>query len=206
MRRNPVLAREGLPFLIATVLATAAAWHFGSVWYALPFALLLLWQFFVFRDPPRDVPAVPLGIVSPVDGTVTAVELTDESALDGEAHRVVIDVDSFGTYTARCPTEGKIMDFRAVVPASAATGVASGLWVQTDEGDDVVLQFHRHRLGIAPHAFLGYGERVAQGQRCAYLRLTRVAEVQLPINSRVMVQPGQKVTAGVDILAKLPHH
>ena len=206
MRRNPVVAREGLPFLIATVIAMAAAWHFGSALYLLPFAILLLWQFFVFRDPPRDVPAVPLGIISPVDGTVSIVELTDESALNGDAHRIVIVVDSFGTYTARCPTEGKIMDFRAVVPDHSATGVASGLWVQTDEGDDVVLQFHRHRFGVAPHAFLGYGERVAQGQRCAYLRLTRVAEVQLPINSRVLVHPGQAVTAGVDILAKLPHH
>jgi phosphatidylserine decarboxylase len=77
--------------------------------------------------------------------------------------------------------------------------------VRTDEGDDVVLQFHGHRLGLAPLAFLGYGERVGQGQRCAYLRLTRLAEVQLPINGRILVQKGQKVSAGVDVLAKLPH-
>ncbi|MDH5345797.1 MAG: hypothetical protein OEW59_08550, partial [Gammaproteobacteria bacterium] len=103
------------------------------------------------------------------------------------------------------PAEGKIMDFHAAVPRIAATGIASGLWVRTDEGDDVVLQFHGHRFGLAPLAFLGYGERVAQGQRCAYLRLTRVAEVQLPINSRVLVRAGQKVAAGADLLAKLPH-
>ena len=68
-----------------------------------------------------------------------------------------------------------------------------------------MLQFHGHRFGFAPLAFLGYGERVGQGQRCAYLRLTRLAEVQLPINGRVLVTEGQKVSAGVDVLAKLPH-
>ena len=90
-------------------------------------------------------------------------------------------------------------------PESASLGTVSGLWVQTDESEDVVLQFHGHRFGFAPLAFLGYGERVGQGQRCAYLRLTRLAEVQLPINGRVLVIEGQKVSAGVDMLAKLPH-
>ncbi|MDH4073075.1 MAG: hypothetical protein OEV41_08225 [Gammaproteobacteria bacterium] len=205
MRRNPVVAREGLPFLFATVIAAGVVWRFIDPWYTIPCGIILMWQFFIFRDPLRDVPAAPLGVVCPVDGIVSVVELTDESALNGEAHRIVIRVDSFGTYTARCPAEGKIMDFHAAVPRIAATGIASGLWVRTDEGDDVVLQFHGHRFGLAPLAFLGYGERVAQGQRCAYLRLTRVAEVQLPINSRVLVRAGQKVAAGADLLAKLPH-
>ncbi len=54
-------------------------------------------------------------------------------------------------------------------------------------------------------AFLRYGERVGQGQRCAFLRLTRRAELQLPIASRVLVKAGQRVMAGADVLAKLPH-
>ena len=95
------------------------------------------------------------------------------------------------------------MDFRGAIGDSAAA--SSGLWVQTDEKDDVVLRFHGYRFGFGPVAFLGFGERVGQGQRCAYLRLTRLAEVQLPINSRPVVEKGQRVTAGVDVLAKLPH-
>ncbi|MDH3990655.1 MAG: hypothetical protein OEV34_16095, partial [Gammaproteobacteria bacterium] len=164
-----------------------------------------VWFLLVFRDPLRAIPAVPLGVVSPVDGTVVEVSLTDSGALNSEAHKISIRVDSLGTYTARCPVEGKIMDFRVAVPESAALGNVSGLWVQTDESEDVVLQFHGHRFGFAPLAFLGYGERVGQGQRCAYLRLSRLAEVQLPINGRVLVTEGQKVSAGVDMLAKLPH-
>ena len=199
------MAREGLPFLFAAVAVAAALWQFGYAIYIIPIAFVFAWLLLIFRDPSRTVPAVPLGVVSPVDGKVIDVKLTDSGALDTEAHRVLIRVNSLGTYTARCPAEGKIMDFRAAVPASAAIGSASGLWVRTDEGDDVILQFHGHRFGFAPQAFLGYGERVGQGQRCAYLRLTRVAEVQLPINSRVMVTAGQQVSAGVDLLAKLPH-
>jgi len=204
-RGNPFVAREGIPFMVATVVAIFATWQFIGLPYSLVPLAILIWLFLVFRDPVRAVPAVPLGVLSPVDGTVVEVGLTDNGALNGEAHRILIRVDMLGTYTARSPSEGKIMDFRAAVPESAAVGHSSGLWVRTDEQDDVVLQFRGHRFGLAPLAFLGYGERVGQGQRCAYLRLTRLAEVQLPINSRVNVTAGQKVAAGVDLLAKLPH-
>jgi len=204
-RHNPIVAREGIPFLLAAAICFGAIVQFGNPVYSVVPLFLLAWLLLVFRDPLRAVPAVPLGVVSPVDGTVVEVSLTDSGALNSEAHKIFIRVDSLGTYTARCPVEGKIMDFRVAVPESAALGNVSGLWVQTDESENVVLQFHGHRFGFAPLAFLGYGERVGQGQRCAYLRLSRLAEVQLPINGRVLVTEGQKVSAGVDMLAKLPH-
>ena len=204
-KHNPFAAREGLPFLIASGFAIFVAFQWGNWLYAIAPTIVLIYLVLVFRDPIREVPAVPLGVVSPVDGTVVGIGLTDKSVLNGEAHKIIIRVDSLGTYTARCPVEGKIMDFRVELSKSVAPGGARGLWVRTDEDDDVILQFHGHRFGLAPLAFLGYGERVGQGQRCAYLRLTRFAEVQLPINGRVLVSEGQRVSAGSDVLAKLPH-
>lgn len=204
-KHNPFAAREGLPFLIASLATIVVAIQLGNYLYAIAPAIIFIYLALVFRDPIREVPAVPLGVVSPVDGTVVGIGLTDKSVLNGEAHKIIIRVDSLGTYTARCPVEGKIMDFRVELSKSVAPGGARGLWVRTDEDDDVILQFHGHRFGLAPLAFLGYGERVGQGQRCAYLRLTRFAEVQLPINGRVLVSEGQRVSAGSDVLAKLPH-
>jgi len=204
-KRNPFVAKEGIPFLFLALIALAACWQFGYLpLMVVPAGLLVLFAL-VFRDPRRAIPAVPLGVVSPVDGTVTEIKLTDKGSLGEEAHQIFIKVDSLGTYTARCPVEGKIMDFRGALPDSAEARACTGLWVKTDEDDNAVLQFHQHRLGLAPKAFLRYGERVGQGQRCAYLRLTGSAEVQLPINGRVLVTQGQTVIAGVDVLAKLPH-
>jgi phosphatidylserine decarboxylase len=184
---------------------TGGVWQFAGLPYAIAPALLVLWLLLIFRDPVRRTPAVPLGVVSPVDGRIVEVSLTDSGALGGEAQKIFIRINSLGTYTARCPVEGKINDIRGAVADGRAHDGFSGLWVRTDEGDDVVLQFHGHRFALAPTAFLGFGERVGQGQRCAYLRLTRLAEVQLPVNARVMVTSGQKVSAGVDLLGKLPH-
>ncbi len=204
-RRIPFIANEGIPFLVAMLILTAVAANYLGALYAVLPALLSVYLYLIFRDPKREIPAVPLGVVSPADGVVIDVGVTDKGVLDLEAHRIVIRVNSLGTYTARCPIEGKIMDLHSEPVGRNISAGTNGLWVRTDEDDDVVLQFHGYRFGLAPLAFMRYGDRVGQGQRCAYLRLTRQAELQLPIASRVLVKVGQRVTAGADVLAKLPH-
>jgi phosphatidylserine decarboxylase len=190
--------------VVAGVLGMWLAFRYLNPVFMLLPALLLGLVWMIFRDPRRQGPAIPLGVVSPVDGRVTAVDLVDRGVLQGEAHRIFISIDVLGTYTARCPVEGVIKDLNTLAADTVVDYRTNALWVQTDEGDDVVLQFHGYRLGFAPSAFVRYGERIGQGQRCAYLRLTRIAEVHLPISARVLVEPGQRVTAGLDVIGKLP--
>lgn len=204
-RRNPFVAREGVPFLIAAALGFGIALRYLDIAAAVAAAIVFLVLILIFRDPRRGVPASPLGVVSPVDGRIVAVDLADRGVLHGEAHRVLIRIDSFGTYTARAPVEGKIMDLRSVDSDGVTDYHTNAMWIHTDEGDDVVLQFHGYRFGLAPRSFIRFGERVGQGQRCAYLRLTRIAELHLPIDSKIRVKPGQVVVAGTDLIGKLPH-
>jgi phosphatidylserine decarboxylase len=204
-RRNPFVAGEGLPFLIAAAVILGFAVRYLDIALAMAAALLLFVLVLVFRDPHRGIPASPLGVVSPVDGQVIAVDVVDKGVLQGEAHRVHIRIDHLGTYTARAPVEGKIMDLRSVNGGQVADYRTNALWIQTDEGDDVVLQFRGYRFGIAPRSIVRFGQRVGQGQRCAYLRLTQVAEVHLPIGSKILTKPGDILIAGTDLIGKVPH-
>ena len=99
------------------------------------------------------------------DGRVTAVDLVDRGVVQGEEQRIFISIDALGTYTARCPVEGVIKDLNTLAADRVVDYRTNALWVQTDEGDDVILQFHGYRLGFAPSAFVRYGERIGQGQR-----------------------------------------
>lgn len=204
-RRNPFVAREGIPFLILAAVAFYLSFRFLDVLATGLAAVLFLVLFLIFRDPRREVPATPLGVISPVDGRVVEVDLVDKGVLHGEAHRIRIQIDTFGTYTARAPVEGKVMDLQTIVTDKVVDYQTNALWIQTDEGDDVVLQFYGYRYGLAPRSFVRFGERVGQGHRCAYLRLTRIAEVHLPIESKVLVKPDQVVLAGTDLIGKVPH-
>ena len=204
-KRNPFVAREGIPFLLLAALACVLSLRFFDIFLAVTFAFLFFVLYLLFRDPPRAIPPVPLGVVSPVDGYVLGVEQIGDGAVQGQAHCIRIAIDSLGAYTARAPIEGKIMDLRSAAARTTVDYQKHALWIQTDEGDDVVLQFKGYRFGLAPRGWIRFGERVGQGQRCAYLRLARIAELHLPIASTVLVQPGQAVVAGSDLIGKVPH-
>ncbi len=202
-RRNTIVAREGLIFLVAAAAACAGAVYAGAYGYAAVAAALLVTLILIFRDPRRDSPAAPLGVISPVDGSVVSVCLSDKGVVQGEAHVILLRIDALGTYTARAPVGGKIMDLKSVAGDKVVDYQTNALWIQTDERTDVVMQFRGYRFGLPPQAFVRYGERVAQGQRCAYLRLTRFAEVHLPISGQVVVKPGDPIVAGQTLIGKL---
>ncbi len=199
------VAGEGIPILLLAVITTALCFYFGGWIAALPPALITAALYCLFRDPNRAIPAHPLAAVSPVDGVVVEVTMTENIVTGAAARKIILRVDSLGAYTARSPVEGTILDPHGKANHPDAAWQHPGLWIRTDEGDDVLLLFHGYRFGLVPHAFSRYGDRLGQGQRCAYLRLTRFADVYLPVNSRVLVASGQRVNAGTDILGTLPH-
>lgn len=203
-RSKSFIAGEGVPVLLALGALVAVLWYFGAHGYALLAAVPLASGFLLFRDPRREIATAPLGIVSPVDGRIVDAGSVDDGMLGRKVHRIVIRVNPFGTYTARCPVEGKVMDLHGDRPGAAVPRDAGGLWLHTDEGEDVLLQFRGHRFGLVPDAIVGYGSRVGQGQRCAHLRWTRFADVEVPVEGRVTVSAGQDVLAGSDVLAHMP--
>ncbi len=191
-RRNPFVAQEGLPLLALVFALAILLIRFSDPWFAVLPAALFVLLYMVFRDPLRYVPSVALGVFSPVDGEVLEVGRIESGEVGKPALRIVIKVDSLGTYTARAPVEGSIKDLGR-----------KALWLQTDEGDDVVLKFSGYRFGLAPRSLAKFGERLGQGQRFAYLRLTRTAEVQIPVDGKVLVEAGRTVVAGTDVIGSV---
>jgi phosphatidylserine decarboxylase len=163
-------------------------------------ALVLL---LLFRDPPRKIPSIPEAILSPVDGRVVAVEPTDRACIEGEAVRIRIRINHFGAYTARSPVAGQVLNLRDNMAAGSRLTGQSGLWVRSDSEDDVVFLLQGPHYFGRPVSFVRYGERLGQGQRCAYVRLASHAEVYVPLKSRMRVKGGDYVQAGTDILATL---
>ncbi len=208
----PYIARQGWPFILAAVLV-ALALHFtlGEPW-SLPFWLLALVLAYLFRDPERKIPAVPLAVVSPVDGEVTAVEACRDPYLERDALRIDLRMRRFGVYTTRSPVEGKIMEIWYFPANSSRQGEASAadynryaIWVQTDEQDDLVLVIRVAGHRLRPRCYVHIGERIGQGQRCGMVSFSGNVNVYVPANSRIEVQPGSQVHAGSDILATLIH-
>ena len=72
-RRNPFVAREGITWLLLVAIGSGVVWRYASPGYLVIPSVLFIYLFMVFRDPRRNIPAVPLGLVSPVaDGSAVA--------------------------------------------------------------------------------------------------------------------------------------
>jgi phosphatidylserine decarboxylase len=205
LRQYPLIAPEGWPFIAAAGLGCVLGLRMDSPLMIGASAALVLLLLLLFRDPPRKLPSIPDAVLSPVDGRIVAVEPTDRACIEGEAIRIRIRINHFGAYTARSPAAGQVLNLRDNLAAGSRLTGHSGLWVRTHSADDVVLLISGPRYFGRAVAFVRYGERVGQGQRCAYVRLASHAEVYVPLKSRLRVKRGDYVNAGTDILATLVH-
>lgn len=197
--RYPLIAREGWPFIFVLGCAGILVfWQVGWVW-SLPLWLGVLALLFLYRDPLRQVPSTPQAIVSPVDGVVRSIETVADPYLDREAQHVAIRMSPYGVFSTRAPAEGKMLEPRR----GAGPDGRQGVWLRTDEGDDVVIVMNRGPLHNAPRCYVGFGERVGQGQRCGFITLGSDIEMYLPANCRLKVRPGDHVRAGADIIGLL---
>lgn len=199
--RYPLIAREGWPSIgLLGALAVVVLVQFGWAW-SMPLWIVVGVLLFLFRDPSRQVPSTPMAVVSPADGEVRAIETVTDPYLDREAQRVTIHMGNLGVFSTRAPTEGKMLE-----PKRASDpNLPHGVWLQTDEGEDLVIVMNRGPLRNAPRCYVRFGERVGQGQRCGFITLGSDIDVYLPTSSRVKVQPGDRVHAGSDVIAMLVH-
>ena len=200
--RHPYFSRAGwVPFGICAVGGVLVARFLGWGW-SIPFWLGCVAIVYLFRDPRREIPSSPLAVVSPADGTVAAVEELSDPYLERQAIQLVIDMKHTGVYSTRSPVEGKVLEPRNSIEGEHQP---HGVWLQTDEGDDLVVVMHRGPLRNLPHCYVRVGERVGQGQRCGYVPMGGRVEVYLPANSRPLVKPGSAIRAGSDVIATLVH-
>lgn len=206
------IAREGWPFIAITTACAALAHYFAGFLWSAPLWFAAGLFGYLFRDPDRAIPAAPLGVVSPVDGKVVAVE---EGVMDPFLQRTAVKVTlrmrRRGTYVTRSPIEGKIMKQWLAAgsgnpgdsPDSGAHDDRYGIWVQSDESDDVVFAIRLGKRAVRPSCYVDIGERTGQGQRCGLVPFGAIVAIWLPVGTRVEVAAGDRVKAGSRIIATL---
>lgn len=214
----PLIAREGWVWIALSIIAAGIAYVNVGVFSA-PLWILAFFLIFLFRDPHRKIPAFPLGIVCPVDGKVVVIEEVHDAYMDRSAMCISVKMGFTSVYSAHNPMEGKIMEQwletpRKIAPITKVTTIVNNSepanyvvtyaqWVQSDEKDDVVLVIEANTFLPRPQCYAQSGERIGQGQRCAFLRFGTHVDVLMPISTRIDVNVGDKVLAGEDVIATL---
>ena len=199
------IAREAQLVLLVLGMAVAMAQYlfgFFTVWpFWLMFAVLLV----LFRDFKRTIPAIPLAVVSPVDGRITDIrDAVHDPYLKRMAQSVTLHQSQLGEFNVHSPIEGKVQNLWV---RSAARHAESELavWVQTDELDDVVMVADLSSAWRHAICHISAGEKLGQGQRCGLMAFACKVVIYLPQTSSVQVGVDQSVRAGSDKLAEFVH-
>jgi len=200
-----MLVAEGrIPVVAMVAVAVIVNYKLGFAW-ALPAWFLTGWLLTLFWAQARSIPALPLSILSPVDAGVESLDHAPSPCSERAALRCRLRMSWPGVALVRSPTEGKVMRYwTGYEPGASERGSPTryGLWIQTDEGDDVMLQiltapFSRFKCGAAP------GERLGQGSRAGFVFFARYTEVFIPEGAEMEVREESRVRAGEAVLASL---
>ncbi len=202
--RYPLIAREGWHWIaLAAAIALLLQWQLG--WFALPLWLPVGLLLFLFRDPPRKVPASPLGVVSPVDGRVLSIDSAQDPYLQRQAICITLQMRKTDIFSVRSPMEGKVLQQWIGQCDIPAMGSHYAQWTQSDEEDDVLLVIAPTIRAVRPKCYVHSGERIGQGQRCGFIYFGGRVEIWVPTGSRIDVGVGDALQAGTDIIATLVH-
>lgn len=213
--RQSLVAREGRPVILLLLLLALLVFKLVGPAWSVPLWFAALLVAFLYRDPQRRVPPLPLAVVSPVDGRVLFVKKIVDPYLQRQAIHVRLQINRFGVFGLRSPIEGKMLQqwlFKAGMGRNVLhleqqpkKGMHYALWIQTDEQDDVVMILDLPYRWQKLQFYLHVGERIGQGQRCGRTRYGGYVDIFMAENVRMGVGQGDRVTAGVNVIATMIH-
>ena len=211
MSNHPILAREGWPFIAGSLLAAVAVHAlFGWAWAA-PLWIFAIFCLQFFRDPQRSAETAANDIVCSADGKVIFIGPVHDPYLDRPATKISVFMNVFNVHSNRAPITGRIMQrwykpgkfFNAALDKAAEQNEQNALWIKTaDEQDVTCVQI----AGLVARRILCYvdeGDELVSGQRYGFIRFGSRVDLYLPEGTEVKTVLGDKVTAGIDVLAVL---
>ncbi|MFN7777432.1 MAG: phosphatidylserine decarboxylase [Betaproteobacteria bacterium] len=207
---HPLLAREGWPYIGASVAAAVLATALAGAWSA-PLWLVAVFVIQFFRDPPRTVPAQTNAVLAPADGRIVKVERVRDSYLDRDALLISVFMNVFNVHSNRAPVDGTVE--RVEYSPGKFTNADLDKASTENERNAVVLRLASGEqiavvqvAGLIARRILCYvkaGDALTRGQRYGFIRFGSRVDLYLPLAARPKVAVGDKVAATTTIIAEL---
>lgn len=193
----------GLYYALALVSGGLVVSYFSRPAAGIPFYLLAAFCLWFFRDPDREIPAGPVA-VSPADGKVVSV------VPENGKTRISIFLNVFDVHVNRSPVGGTVrkVEYRPgkfLVASKEAASVENEQNVVTVETPDGVKLVFKQIAGLIARRVVFTkkpGDPVSAGERIGLMKFGSRMDVLFGPEWRILVRPGQRVSAGCDVIAE----
>jgi phosphatidylserine decarboxylase len=131
-----------------------------------------------------------------------------------EATKVSIFMNVFNVHSNRAPVDGEVRErwyfpghfLNAALDKASLENERNALWIRMSGGQDVTCV---QIAGLIARRILCYveaGASLVKGQRFGFIRFGSRVDVYMPLDARILVGIGEKVSAGETIVARLTGH
>ena len=213
-RAIPPVHREGYPFIAIAGVAMLLSFHWLGNFLGWIFLIVTGWTITFFRDPKRVTPLREGLVISPADGTVSAVgPAVPPPELElgpGALPRVSIFMSVFNCHVNRAPVGGRIariaykpgLFLNADLDKASEDNERNGIVIEAPSGRFAMVQI----AGLIARRIVCFkrsGDHVAPGERVGLIRFGSRVDVYFPQGTLPLVAIGQSMIAGETILADL---
>jgi len=211
-QRVLAIAREGYPFILGSLLATATLAIFGLYVLALFFLAVTFFVCFFFRDPERVIPDEEGAVVSPADGKVVELSGVQEGDFAAEKMlKISVFMSLFNVHVNRIPYNGRVSDviyypgkfFSANLDKASRENERNVLSLEIGGGHKLIVVQVAGLIARRIICKIREGDRLSRGERFGMICFGSRLDVYLPPDTVPAVSLGDRVLAGTSILGRL---
>ena len=212
MKHDNIIAHEGYPFIIFSLVVTVFVAFFGRGWLIISFVLITFFIVWFFRNPERSFQDEEKVLISPADGKIIKIENVElNGTISGRFKKVSIFMNVFNVHVNRAPYSGKIEAINyhegkfisANLDKASQDNERNEIMIRTEDGRSVWMVQIAGLIARRIVCWVDVGANIKKGERCGLIRFGSRVDVYLPEDSIISVKLKDKVKAGQTSLGYL---
>ncbi len=212
MKHDSIIAHEGYPFIVFSLVVTVFVAFLGISWLAILFVFITLFIVWFFRNPERFFQGEEKVLISPADGKVIKIEdVAVNGTISGRFKKISIFMNVFNVHVNRAPYSGKIEKINyhegkflsANLDKASLDNERNEVMIRTEDGRPVWMVQIAGLIARRIICWVNVGATINKGERFGLIRFGSRVDVYLPEDSRISVKLRDKVKAGQTVLGYL---
>jgi phosphatidylserine decarboxylase len=212
MKHDSVIAHEGYPFIILSLVTTVFVAFFGIGWLTILFAFITFFIIWFFRNPERYFQEEEKVLISPADGKVIKIEDVEvNGTISGRFKKISIFMNVFNVHVNRAPYSGKIETinyhegkfFSANLDKASLYNERNEVMIRAEDGRRVWMVQIAGLIARRIVCWVNVGANIRRGERFGLIRFGSRVDVYLPEDSQISVKLKDKVKSGQTVLGYL---
>jgi phosphatidylserine decarboxylase len=205
MKHDNIIAHEGYPFIVFSLVITIFIAFLGIGWLAILFVIITFFIVWFFRNPERSFQEEEKVLISPADGKIIKIENVEvNGTISGRFKKISIFMNVFNVHVNRAPYSGKIEAinyhegkfFSANLDKASLDNERNEVMIRTEDGRRVWMVQIAGLIARRIVCWVDVGANIKKGERFGLIRFGSRVDVYLPEDSQISVKLKDKVKAG----------